>query len=148
MKLRKLAPLRAAASVAMSWMAAFALSYAARVRHASRGFSLVMSSVLAVLVASIALATPAAHAASALTLPTFQELITPAAPASAPDAASAPAMSDADMVRSLDNIIATLDSDKQRAALVSQLKHLRDAKRAADAAVPASGPAAAPATAD
>ncbi|GJH23899.1 mechanosensitive ion channel family protein [Caballeronia novacaledonica] len=148
MKLRKLAPVRAAASVAMSWMAAFAPSYAALVRHASRGFSLVMSSVLAVLVASIALATPAAHAASALTLPTFQELITPAAPASAPDAASAPAMSDADMVRSLDNIIATLDSDKQRAALVSQLKHLRDAKRAADSTVPASGAAAASATTD
>ncbi|KAK42962.1 mechanosensitive ion channel protein MscS [Caballeronia jiangsuensis] len=148
MKLRKLAPLRAAASVAMSWMAALALFFAALVRHASRGFSLVMSSVLAVLVASIALSTPAAQAAPALTLPTFQELITPAAPASAPDAASAPAMSDADMVRSLDNIISTLDSDKQRAALVSQLKHLRDAKRAADATVPASGAAAASATTD
>lgn len=148
MKLRKLAPVRAAASVAMSWMAALALFSAALVRHASRGFSLVMSSVLAVLVASIVLSTSVAHAAPALTLPTFQELITPAAPASAPDAASAPAMSDADMVRSLDNIISTLDSDKQRAALVSQLKHLRDAKRAADATVPASGAAAASATTD
>jgi small conductance mechanosensitive channel len=148
MKSRKLAPARAAASVAISWMAARVRCSAALMHHASRALSLVMSSVLAVLVASIAFAAPAAQAAPALTLPTFQELITPAAPASAPDAASAPAMSDAEMLRSLDNIISTLDSDKQRAALVSQLKHLRDAKRAADAAVPASGPAAAPATAD
>jgi small conductance mechanosensitive channel len=148
MKSRKLAPARAAASVAISWMAARVRCSAALMHHASRALSLVMSSVLAVLVASIAFAAPAAQAAPALTLPTFQELITPAAPASAPDAASAPAMSDAEMLRSLDNIISTLDSDKQRAALVSQLKHLRDAKRAADAAVPASGAAAAPATAD
>ncbi|WP_321791739.1 mechanosensitive ion channel family protein [Caballeronia sp. J97] len=152
MKSRKLAPARAAASVAMSWIAAFVLFCAAfvrsRARHASRAFSLALSSMLVALAASIAFAAPAAQAAPALTLPTFQELITPAAPASAPDAASAPAMSDAEMVRSLDNIISTLDSDKQRAALVSQLKHLRDAKRVADATAPASGAAAPAATAD
>ncbi|WP_277185511.1 mechanosensitive ion channel family protein [Caballeronia sp. BR00000012568055] len=83
-----------------------------------------------------------AQAAPALTLPSFQELITPAAPASAADAASsasgaagasAPAVSDADMVHSLDTLITTLDSDRQRGALVAQLKKLRDAKREANA---------------
>ena len=83
---------------------------------------------------------PAASAAGpALALPTFQELLTPPAPpASAPAAASTPAVDDADMVRSLDNIISTLDSDKQRTALVAQLKKLRDAKREAEAAQAAS----------
>ena len=101
---------------------------------------------------------PAAHAAGpALALPTFQELLTPPAPASAPAAASTPAVDDAEMVRSLDSIITTLDSDKQRAALVAQLKKLRDAKREAEAAVsqapaavgttPASDGASAPAAA-
>ncbi|WP_250501877.1 mechanosensitive ion channel family protein [Caballeronia sp. AZ7_KS35] len=148
MKSRKLAPRSAAASGAISWMAACVLLRAALARHAARAFSLAMSSMLAALAASIVFASPAVQAAQALTLPTFQELITPAAPASAPDAASAPAMSDAEMLRSLDNIIATLDSDKQRTALVAQLKHLRDAKRAADSTAPASGAAAASATAD
>ncbi|SAL75943.1 mechanosensitive ion channel protein [Caballeronia arvi] len=152
MKSRNLAQQRAWASVAMPWIAALVLICAACARrfarHALHAVSLGLAPVLA---ASIALTAPAAHAASALTLPTFQELITPAAPASAPDAASgadAPAMSDAEMVRSLDNIITTLDSDKQRAALVAQLKHLRDAKRAADATAPASGAANATAAAD
>ncbi|MDR5787772.1 MULTISPECIES: mechanosensitive ion channel family protein [unclassified Caballeronia] len=148
MKSRKLAQRCAAASGAISWMAACVLLRAALARHAARAFSLAMSSMLAALAASIVFASPAVQAAQALTLPTFQELITPAAPASAPDAASAPAMSDAEMLRSLDNIIATLDSDKQRTALVAQLKHLRDAKRAADSTAPASGAAAASATAD
>ncbi|BBU27121.1 hypothetical protein BTHE68_08550 [Burkholderia sp. THE68] len=140
MKSRNLAHDRAWASVAISWMAALVRQ---RARCASGAFSLVA------FVAAIVLAAPAAQAAGpALTLPSFQELITPAAPASAPDAASAPAMSDAEMVRSLDNIIGTLDSDKQRAALVSQLKHLRDAKRAADDALPAAGATAASATPD
>jgi small conductance mechanosensitive channel len=149
MKSRKLAPPGAAASVAISWMAALVLCRAALARHASRAFSLAMSSMLVALAASIAFASPAVQATPALTLPTFQELITPAAPASAPDAASAstPAMSDAEMLRSLGNIISTLDSDKQRAALVSQLKHLREAKRAADDAAPATAPGAAAASA-
>jgi moderate conductance mechanosensitive channel len=79
-----------------------------------------------------------AHAAPPLALPSFQELITkslqPAA--SAPDPASASAatpVSDADLGRSLDTLITTLDSDKQRAALVAQLKTLRDARHDADA---------------
>src|SRR6187551_597736 len=77
--------------------------------------------------ASCALFSPVAGAAGpALTLPSFQELITPPAPASAPDAAAASAVGDAELTRSLDNVISTLDSDKQRAALVAQLKKLRD----------------------
>ncbi|SAK49244.1 mechanosensitive ion channel protein [Caballeronia hypogeia] len=136
MKSRKPAHDRAWAAVAISWMAALArLGVLLR----RRPFSLAM--VLAAVAVSIVLAAPVAQAAPALTLPSFQELIAPAAPASAPDAASgasAPAVSDADMLRSLDNVISTLDSDRQRAALVAQLKRLRDAKRAAEAGVPAS----------
>nr|WP_062636808.1 mechanosensitive ion channel domain-containing protein [Caballeronia arationis] len=47
------------------------------------------------------------------------------------------------MVRSLDNIISTLDSDKQRSAFVAQLKKLRDAKREAESAQPAANAASA-----
>jgi|GEM_PF-62099 len=47
--------------------------------------------------------------------------------ASAADAASAPSpASQAELARSLDSVIATLDNDRQRSALVSQLKKLRD----------------------
>ncbi|MFM0598133.1 mechanosensitive ion channel family protein [Paraburkholderia dilworthii] len=46
--------------------------------------------------------------------------------ASAADAASAPtAASQAELTRSLDSVIATLDNDRQRTALVTQLKKLR-----------------------
>jgi small conductance mechanosensitive channel len=46
--------------------------------------------------------------------------------ASAADAASAPtAASQAELARSLDSVIATLDNDRQRTALVTQLKKLR-----------------------
>ncbi|SAL19057.1 mechanosensitive ion channel protein [Caballeronia peredens] len=144
MKSRKLADARESATVAIFWMAAFAL-LRATLRQSLRA----SSPILAALAASLLLAAPAAHAATALTLPSFEELIKPAAPASAPDAASgaagasAPGVSDADMVRSLDSVISTLDSDKQRAALVAQLKRLREAKRAAESAAPASGPTAA-----
>ncbi|CAH2796520.1 MAG: Potassium efflux system KefA protein / Small-conductance mechanosensitive channel [uncultured Caballeronia sp.] len=79
----------------------------------------------------------------ALTLPSFQELINkPAAPS--PGSASAVASgtadatvrpaSDADLTRSLDTVISTLDNDRERTALVAQLKKLRDAKRDAQAA--------------
>jgi moderate conductance mechanosensitive channel len=79
-----------------------------------------------------------AQAAPPLALPSFQELITkslqPAASAPDPAAASAATpVSDAALGRSLDTLITTLDSDKQRAALVAQLKTLRDARRDADA---------------
>ncbi|MDR5854115.1 mechanosensitive ion channel family protein [Caballeronia sp. LZ062] len=101
-----------------------------------------------VLTALFSLTSPPAHAAQALNLPSLQELIAPppAPAASSPDAASgasAPGPSDADMLRSLDTVISTLDSDRQRSALVSQLKKLRDAKRAAEAAAPAPSTAAA-----
>ncbi len=79
-----------------------------------------------------------------LALPSFQELINKAAapePASASAAASASSdgvagpASEANLARSLDTVISTLDSDRQRSALVTQLKKLRDAKRDADVAV-------------
>ncbi|KND55126.1 Potassium efflux system KefA protein / Small-conductance mechanosensitive channel [Candidatus Paraburkholderia kirkii] len=145
MKSRKLAQNGAWASVAIFWMAAVALVRAVpaglRGRATPRPSSRAAWPMLAALAASIMLSAPGANAAPALTLPSFEELIKPAAPASAPDAASgasAPAVSDADMVRSLDTVISTLDSDKQRAALVAQLKRLRDAKRAADTGASAS----------
>jgi small-conductance mechanosensitive channel len=75
-----------------------------------------------------------AQAAPAGGVPLLQSLITgaaaPASGASAPDAASAPSpASEAEMARSLDSVISTLDSDRQRSALVNQLKKLRDATR-------------------
>jgi len=82
---------------------------------------------------------PDAHAAPpALALPSFQELVSPPA---ASDAAAVPAFTtgasdtpagaatNADLTRSLDTVISALDSDRQRTALVAQLKKLRDAKR-------------------
>jgi small conductance mechanosensitive channel len=83
-------------------------------------------------------------------IPALQSLInsatvtaTPASAASgasAADAASAPSpASQAELTRSLDSVIATLDNDRQRSALVSQLKKLRDASHnvAPAAAAPA-----------
>ncbi|WP_413191451.1 mechanosensitive ion channel domain-containing protein [Pararobbsia alpina] len=78
---------------------------------------------------------PTGAAAAIPSLPTFAKLIAPAEPASA---ASAPtAASRAELAQSLDSVIATLDNDRQRTALVSQLKKLRDANRLADASQPA-----------
>lgn len=65
-------------------------------------------------------------------LPALQSLISSATAsaavsASAPDAASAPSpASEAEFARSLDSVISTLDNDRQRRALVAQLKKLRD----------------------
>jgi moderate conductance mechanosensitive channel len=54
--------------------------------------------------------------------------VAPASGASAADAASAPSpASQAELTRSLDSVISTLDNDRQRTALVSQLKKLREA---------------------
>jgi small conductance mechanosensitive channel len=62
--------------------------------------------------------------------------------ASAAEAASAPSpASQAELARSLDSVIATLDNDHQRTALVSQLKKLRDVSQNAAQTV---GPAAPP----
>nr|WP_322010011.1 mechanosensitive ion channel domain-containing protein [Paraburkholderia sp. J12] len=85
----------------------------------------------------------AAQVAAAPVLPALKSLITgqPAA-ASAADAASAPSpASQAEFARSLDSVISTLDNDRQRNALLSQLKKLRDASQNV-AAAPASGAAA------
>lgn len=65
-----------------------------------------------------------------------------ASEASAAEAASAPSpASEAEFAHSLDSVIATLDNDRQRNALVTQLKKLRDASHNA-APTPASGAAA------
>lgn len=88
---------------------------------------------------------PAAAPAPVPVLPALQSLITgaPAAAsgASAAQAASAPSpASQAEFTRSLDSVIATLDNDRQRNALVSQLKKLRSASQNV-APAPASGAA-------
>ena len=82
---------------------------------------------------------PTGAALAIPSLPAFAKLIAPAEPASA---ASAPtAASSAELEESLDNVISTLDNDRQRIALVNQLKKLRDADRLAGPS-PASTPAA------
>jgi moderate conductance mechanosensitive channel len=87
-----------------------------------------------------------AQAAAAPVLPALKSLITgqPAAAsgASAAVAASAPSpASEAEFTRNLDNVITTLDNERQRNALVTQLKKLRDASQNV-APAPASGAAA------
>jgi moderate conductance mechanosensitive channel len=74
---------------------------------------------------------PTGAAAAIPSLTTFAKLIAPAAPASA--AAAPSAASRAELAQSLDSVINTLDNDKQRVALVGQLKKLRDADRMVDA---------------
>ncbi|MFC4705302.1 mechanosensitive ion channel family protein [Paraburkholderia caffeinitolerans] len=82
-------------------------------------------------------------------LPALQSLITgapaSASGASAAQAASAPSpASQAEFTQSLDSVIATLDNDRQRNALVAQLKKLRNVSQSvAPAPVPASGATAA-----
>ncbi|XUW87142.1 mechanosensitive ion channel family protein [Burkholderia sp. M6-3] len=91
-----------------------------------------------------------AHAADASAgtpvIPALQSLINSAtvAPASAAsgasaaDSASAPSpASQAEIARSLDSVIATLDNDRQRSALVAQLKKLRDVSRTVGPLAPA-----------
>ena len=82
-------------------------------------------------------------------IPALQSLInsataTPApaaSGASAPDAASAPSpASQAELARSLDSVIATLDNDRQRTALVTQLKKLRDVSQNVAPPAPAAAP--------
>jgi moderate conductance mechanosensitive channel len=86
-------------------------------------------------------------------IPALQSLINSAtvSPASAPaasgasaaEAASAPSpASQAELAHSLDSVIATLDNDRQRSALVAQLKKLRDVSQSAsqNAAPPAAQP--------
>ena len=86
-----------------------------------------------------------AHAAGPTpVIPALQSLInsataTPASDAaSAAEAASAPSpASQAELARSLDSVISTLDNDRQRTALVAQLKKLRDVSRTVAPAPPA-----------
>ncbi|MBN3857646.1 mechanosensitive ion channel family protein [Paraburkholderia sp. Ac-20340] len=85
-------------------------------------------------------------AAAVPVLPALQSLITgapaTASGASAADAASAPSpASQAEFNRSLDSVISTLDNERQRNALVSQLKKLRNVSQNV-APAPASGVAA------
>ena len=77
-------------------------------------------------------------------IPALQSLInsataTPASEAaSAAEAASAPSpASQAELAHSLDSVISTLDNDRQRTALVAQLKKLRDVSRTVAPAPPA-----------
>ncbi|GJH26637.1 mechanosensitive ion channel family protein [Caballeronia novacaledonica] len=70
----------------------------------------------------------------------MQKFISP--PASEAPAASAPSpASQAEMVRSLNSLIGTLDNDAQRSAFVAQLKVLRDATQKAVPATPTPKPA-------
>ncbi|WP_248321788.1 MULTISPECIES: mechanosensitive ion channel family protein [unclassified Caballeronia] len=145
MKLRKLADRGALAFVAISRISAFALRRGVQ-QAGIPGIRAISFLTTLILIALFSLTIPAAEAAPALDLPSLQELIAPPAPAASADAASgasASVPSDADMVRSLDTVISTLDSDRQRSALVAQLKKLRDAKRAAEAAAPPTAAAAA-----
>jgi len=138
---RPLARARAAASLG-AWMAAL--------------FCAALILCFGVMPIKAEAAGPAAVAAAAgggtPVIPALQSLINsatvaPAAPASAAsgasaaDAVSAPSpASQAELARSLDSVIATLDNDRQRAALVAQLKSLRDASRSV---AQTAGPAAA-----
>ncbi|RFU48019.1 mechanosensitive ion channel family protein [Paraburkholderia sp. DHOC27] len=85
----------------------------------------------------------AAQAAGTPVIPALQSLInsataTPASAASAADAASAPSpASQAELAQSLDSVIATLDNDRQRTALVAQLKKLREVSRTVAPPAPA-----------
>ncbi|TDY42972.1 small conductance mechanosensitive channel [Paraburkholderia rhizosphaerae] len=84
-----------------------------------------------------------AYAAGGPVLPALQSLInsataSPASSASAAQAASAPSpASQAELNRSLDSVISTLDNDRQRTALVTQLKKLREATQTIGPVAPA-----------
>lgn len=90
-------------------------------------------------------AVAAGAATGAPVIPALQSLInsatvsaSPASGASAAEAASAPSpASQAELTRSLDSVISTLDNDRQRSALVAQLKKLRDVSQNVAPAAPA-----------
>ncbi|MFM0170965.1 mechanosensitive ion channel domain-containing protein [Paraburkholderia sediminicola] len=113
---------------------------AARPQLAAR-FGAWAAAVFVALILCVGLLPANARAAGAATgtpvIPALQSLInsatvtaTPASSASgasAAEAASAPSpASQAELARSLDSVISTLDNDRQRTALVAQLKKLRD----------------------
>nr|WP_228937680.1 mechanosensitive ion channel family protein [Paraburkholderia saeva] len=100
---------------------------------------------LAVMLCAVLLAGAphAARAAGTPMIPALQSLInsataSSAAAGSAPEAASAPTpASQAELTHSLDNVISTLDNDRQRTALVTQLKKLRDVSQTVGPVAPA-----------
>ncbi|CAE6766699.1 mechanosensitive ion channel family protein [Paraburkholderia aspalathi] len=120
--------------------------------HVAAWFGAWTAAVCLVLTLGIGWMPATAQAAGAATpvIPALQSLInsataTPASAASgasAAEAASAPSpASQAELARSLDSVIATLDNDKQRTALVAQLKKLRDVSQNVAPAAPASASA-------
>ncbi|MFM0155148.1 mechanosensitive ion channel family protein [Paraburkholderia sediminicola] len=105
--------------------------------HVAAWFGAWAATVCLALILGIGWMPATAQAAGAGTpvIPALQSLInsataTPASAASAAsaaEAASAPSpASQAELARSLDSVIATLDNDRQRTALVAQLKKLRE----------------------
>ncbi|WP_414695123.1 mechanosensitive ion channel protein MscS, partial [Paraburkholderia sp.] len=122
------------------------LSRAAPARRCVRAFLRALM-LLACLAACLAMPLrAAAQAVPAPVLPVLKSIITgaPAAAsgASAAEAASAPSpASQAEFTRSLDSVITTLDNERQRTALLNQLKKLRSASQNV-APAPASGAAA------
>jgi small-conductance mechanosensitive channel len=120
--------LRRAAGVARSWLAAWSVGLWISVLACCAAFAWVPAT---------------AQAAPGPVIPALQSLInsataTPASAASAAEAASAPSpASQAELAHSLDSVISTLDNDRQRTALVTQLKKLRDVTRNVAPAAPA-----------
>ncbi|WP_407674262.1 mechanosensitive ion channel family protein [Paraburkholderia saeva] len=97
-------------------------------------------------VSCLVLFTTASNPALAAPLPAaLQNLVnkatgTPAQPASTAQAASAPSpASQAELARSLDTLIGTLENDAQRKALVAHLKGLREGTQSAAPAAPTPG---------
>ena len=120
--------------------------------HVAAWFGAWAATVCLVLTLGIGWMPATAQAAGTATpvIPALQSLInsataTPASAASgasAAEAASAPSpASQAELTRSLDSVISTLDNDKQRTALVAQLKKLRDVSQNVAPATPASASA-------
>ncbi|QQC64980.1 mechanosensitive ion channel family protein [Paraburkholderia ginsengisoli] len=131
-------PTASGAHAGVGLTARSALSRRPRTRIAAWFGTWAAAMCVALILCAVGLPT-SAQAAGAPTstpvIPALQSLInsataTPApaaSGASAPDAASAPSpASQAELARSLDSVIATLDNDRQRTALVTQLKKLRD----------------------
>ena len=91
----------------------------------------------------LVLSTTAVNPAAAALPPALQNIINsatggPAPPASAAQAASAPTPANqAEISRSLDSLIGTLESEPKRKALVAQLKGLRTGTQSVAAAAPA-----------
>ncbi|HZZ05361.1 mechanosensitive ion channel family protein [Paraburkholderia sp.] len=115
----------------------FSFSHSGSRAHVAAWFGAWAATVCLALILGIGWMPATAQAAGTGTpvIPALQSLInsataTPASAASgasAAEAASAPSpASQAELARSLDSVIATLDNDRQRTALVAQLKKLRE----------------------